>query len=618
MPFDKDHIDLLPDQPGVYLMKDAQGKVVYVGKAVDVRKRIRSHVLKPGAAVNLAVTVEYVLTNSETEALLLENNLIKKLKPRYNVMLRDDKKFPFIKMTWKEDYPQIFLTRTRAKDGSRYFGPYPNVKPARQTLRAIKEIFPIRTCEIDSKDLRLDRPCIQYDMGRCVAPCVGKVSREEYRDLCESVGDFLTGKHQKVIRDLEARMLKCSEEMRYEQAAYYRDMAEGARSMSEGKRLSETPGEENEDFLGFARVGDVTCVVIVKRAAGKVRSSEYYYLDESGVTPEEEVINAFIKQYYTPAETWPREICTPVPIEDEALLSELYSGKAGRKVEIHHVLRGPKRRLIEMAQTNARFRAEEHYVKRHGIPGRMEESVIQLGQILGIDRLPVRIEGYDISNIHGDSAVGSMVVFVNGKPFQSGYRRFKIKAVEGIDDYAMMAELINRRLNHLPDYAQASPGEDEPKDIGAKPDLILIDGGQGHFNTVQELFRERGVVDIELASIAKQEELVFTETRTLPIRLREETPALRLLQNIRDEAHRFAITYHRNVRGKKMTHSTLDSIEGIGKRRRAVLLKRFGSVEGIRMAAREDLLTLPGFNEALADRILSALQEMVGNEEQTP
>lgn len=589
-------------------MKDNQGKVLYVGKAKNIRNRVRNHFgAPPSSFADQVQNVEYIAADNEGEALLLEYNLIKKYNPPCNIRLKDDKRYPYIKLTMGEKYPRAYMTRVLKEDSSYYFGPYPNVKAARLVLNAVKEIFPYRSCKYKSRQFPLGRPCIEYDMKRCVAPCVGLVTDEEYRQLCQEVARFLRGQQGEVRRAIMQRMEQASERMSYERAATYRDILRAMDELSEQQVISTMQRRgnltaESEDYLALSKCGDIISMVVLKKRLGKVVSSEYYFLDtpdESQGTEEakdEAFFEAFIPQYYSRVSDLPRKIYARPRLDMKEALETFVSSIAGFKAELRRPQRGTKRKTLDMAQKNSDLRAQEQFKKIHGVKGKVAPGVEQLQRLLHLTTPPLRIEGYDISNIAGTDAVGAMVVFQGGQPLRSGYRKFRIKKVEGIDDYEMMREMLRRRI-----------GRQEDERFGPWPDLILIDGGLGHLTAAATVFDQNGVGKTPLISIAKQEEEVFTRGDKKPLRLPQNSDALKLLQRIRDEAHRFGITYHRTLRSKRLSGSVLEQIEGLGQKRKRALLRHFGSVEAICEATAEEIASVPGISRSLSEKIRAHL-----------
>ncbi len=604
-----EQIRLLPHQPGVYMMKDNQGRVVYVGKAIDIQKRIRSHCQRRDGGyaspfMEYVDSVEPVITDNEVEALLLEYNLIKKYNPLFNVKLKDDKRYPYIKITMQEEFPRAYITRTVAADGAHYFGPYPHVSKARRTLSALHEIFPIRTCKYESEKLLKIRPCLDYEMGRCCAPCGEIVTKQEYRQFSQSIVNFLRGQPENVIQALDEKMSHSAEQMMFEKAAFYRDILEAAKQFAmEQKMMQRTV--ENQDFVGFGRVHDISCVNVIRRRGGRVIGSTRHLMDDVKHADTPEILNAFLEQFYLHNADIPREIFISANIGKTRLQSieKIFSDIAEHKVTVKIPQRGLKHSMLKMAEKNSCHGAEQQYRKIHGIKQGVSENVIALQEALRLEILPLRIEGYDIANTQGSDSVGAMVVFHDGKPKKSDYRKFRIKDVDQVDDYASMKEMLRRRFLH---------GKDDKEEKGRfaeTPDLIMIDGGKGHLNAALEVLDELDIKQFPVCSLAKREEEIFLPGLSQPIRLDRKNKGLRLLQNVRDEAHRFGTTYHAQLRGKKMKESFLRKLSGIGPAKERELLRRFGSLEKIKQTSVEELTQVSGINESLAGKIMDALNK---------
>ncbi len=603
----RDDIGLLPSEPGVYLMRDASETVIYVGKAIDIQKRIRSHFSSKGGqyASPFVVHVEkidYVITDTDAEAFLLEYNLIKKHNPKYNVKLKDDKRYPYLRITVQETFPRIFLTRTVEADGSRYFGPYPHVAMARRTLFGLQEIFPLRLCKHDSDKLREIRPCIEYEIGRCCAPCGGFVTAEEYGELCQGVIDFVRGRHETVRAALRQKMEECSEKLLFEKASLYRDILDATDEFAHRQKMAKQ-AVDNQDYIGYARVHDIACVLVARRRNGRIVGSSHHFMEDSQNASEEEILSSFLLQYYSQAPEYPREIFLNVtlPKEDRETLEQWFAELAEHRVSIIRPWRGDQIRMVELAEKNSRARASERFRKLRGVAQEVDPAVIALQKVLNLETLPQRIEGYDISNIQGDETVASMVVFQQGKSQKSGYRRFKIRSVSGSDDYAAMREVLIRRFIH------GEESEEEKRRFASDPDLLLIDGGRGQLNAALEILSDLALDNVPVVSLAKREEEIYTPRREEPLKLDRRHEGLRLLQRVRDEAHRFAVTYHRTRRDKKLKKSILTDVPGIGPAKARLLLRTFGSVEKIRSASAEEIAELPGITLDLAHSILEKL-----------
>ncbi len=603
---------VLPDRPGVYLMKNAAGEVIYVGKAVSLKSRVRSYFQSPaGLSAKVRVMtshiadIEYIVTGSEVEALILEANLIKEHRPRYNVRLRDDKAYPFLKVTLNEPFPRVVVTRRVERDGAKYFGPYTNSNAVRETTRFLRKLFPIRTCSLDLSGELDYRPCLLYHIKRCVGPCANKVSPEEYNRLIEQVSLFLEGRHDRLVPSLYREMRDAAQKLEYERAARIRDQIRALERVAERQTVvSDKPVDQ--DLIGFAQEKDLVCVQVFYVRGGRLIGRDHFFLEAVAEDEPGEIMAAFLQQYYQRAPFVPPEVLLQVPVEDAAVIEGWLRQRRGGAVRLHVPQRGEKRRLMETVVENARIALNERVTQLARRSEEAERAMAHLAEVLGLPSLPQRIEAFDISNIHGNQAVASMVVFEDGQPKPSDYRRFKIRTKSTPDDFAMMREAVHRRfLRGLREQAEEVDG----RGFAAFPDLVLIDGGKGQLSAAREVMRELGVEDIPTVSLAKQFELVFVEGRPDPIDLPWASPGLKLLQRIRDEAHRYAITYHRHLRDQRTSESALDQIPGVGPRRKRELIKRFGSVAGVRRATLDDLAAVPGISRSLAERILHHLQD---------
>lgn len=612
----------LPESPGVYLMSDSQGRILYIGKAVNIKSRLQSHFADSNTFKTFypqVASIDFLVTENEIEALLLENTLVKERQPPYNVRLKDDKRFPYLKLSLDERFPRLLMTRTlpgkkelvkkRDKSNPRYFGPYPQVRDARKILQTLQEIFPLRSCRIPSRELRLDRPCLEYEMHQCLAPCVETIcGPDEYRAMAYQVEQFLEGDHKSVREDLENRMLAASEDLAFEKAAIYRDALEALSALKQRQSVSLLE-EDSEDYLSASRLGDITCVAVLRRRRGSVRGSEHYFLEVEMEASPSEILGAFIEQHYSTAPEIPRRVlCSETPTSAE-LLGQWLTGLIGKRVDVKRPHRGPRLKVLEMAQRNAEFHAAEQYRKSHGGKRRIHPAVLRLGADLHLNPLPLRIEGYDISHHGGEEPVASMVVFENGIAKKSDYRRFKIDPSRGGDDFRSMEEVIGRRFTHT------------EESFGALPDLILIDGGPVQLGFAvaaktqaaeryEEPFRSR-ILNIPAVSLAKREEEIFLPGIDKPILFGERHEGRRLLQQVRDESHRFALGLHRKRKAGLRQTSMLESIPGIGPSRMERLLIRFRSLEGILRASAEEIAEVPGVTLPLADRILEACRNAV-------
>ena len=582
-------VALLPDKPGVYLMRDQAGKIIYVGKAVNLKNRVRSYFQQRGlsakteALVARIASFETIVTATEMEALILECNLIKKHRPLYNISLRDDKTYPFIKVTLNEAFPRVYATRRLEKDGAKYYGPYASAGAMHETISLLKKLFPLRSC----RSMDAQRPCLEYHIKRCLAPCAGLVDQESYLAMVRTVCLFLEGRSADVEKDLKRRMLAASEELKFELAGRLRDQLAAVRQVMEKQNI--VTGAGDQDVLGLARLGGQSCVQVFFVRSGKMVGRDRFMLSGGDNETDGDILAAFVKQYYHEAAFIAREILTPVVLPESELLASWLSERKGGAVHLLTPQRGSKRELVQLAADNAveylRQRNERDAVKHGKSTAAMEE----LAQRLSLARLPKRIECFDISHIQGAETVASMVVFTGGEPDKAEYRRFKLRTVEGSpDDFASMQEVTLRR------YREAA----EPL-----PDLIVIDGGKGQLSSALEVIRGVGLSDIPVIGLAKEFEHIFRENISEPLILPRHSEALRLIQQIRDEAHRFAVTYHRKLRAKRNLVSVLDHIKGIGAKRRQALWKHFGALEKMRAASVEDLAAAPGMNVTAATAV---------------
>ncbi|SHI98210.1 excinuclease ABC subunit UvrC [Propionispora hippei] len=580
----------LPDQPGVYLMKDDQGKIIYVGKAVVLKNRVRSyfqssrnHSPKVRSMVARIADLEYIVTASEMEALILECNLIKKHRPKYNISLRDDKSFPYIKVTLNESFPRVYATRKVVKDGARYFGPYTNAGAVHETLKLLKRLFPLRTCR------RLDapRPCLQYHIKRCLAPCAGKVDEVEYGDMIKAVCLFLEGRSEDMVKSLRRKMEQAAENLEFEQAARLRDQLQAVEKITEKQNI--VTGAGDQDAIGLARSAAGICVQVFFIRSGKMVGRDHFLLSGGEEEEDADLLTAFLKQYYSQSTFIPREILLPLELAEQELLTEWLSGLRVGKVWLEVPKRGTKKDLVQMAAGNALLVLNEQALKIQDQADRTEGAVRELGRYLAMDGLPERIECFDISHIQGAETVASMVVFEGGLPKKEDYRRFKLRTVEGKpDDFKSMQEVVGRRYR----------GGNAPM-----PDLIIIDGGKGQLSSALEIIRGAGLHEVMVVGLAKEFEYIFREGDSDPLILPRHSQSLYLVQRIRDEAHRFAITYHRKLRSKRNMVSVLDHIPGIGEKRRKALWQEFGSLAKIKQAAVEELAAAPGMTRPAAEAV---------------
>lgn len=585
----QEKLQLLPDKPGVYLMKDAQGRIIYVGKAINLRNRVRSyfqssrnHSPKVQALVARIIDLEYIVTASEIAALILECNLIKQHHPKYNISLRDDKSYPYIKVT-SEDYPRVFATRKVLKDGARYFGPYTSAGAVHETLRLLKKLFPLRSC----RKLDAQRPCLEYHIKRCLAPCSGQVNVEEYQAMIKAVCLFLEGRSDALARNLRRRMDQAAGQLQFELAAKLRDQLTAVEKITEKQNI--VTGSGDQDAIGLARTALGNCVQVFFIRSGKMVGRDHFLLSGGEDETDEAMLTAFIKQYYNQAAFIPREILLPLDLAEQQLLADWLTGSKGSRVAVETPKRGTKKDIVHMATDNAAIVLEEQAGKIQSRNEQTEGAVRELGQYLGLLQPPERMECFDISHIQGSETVASMVVFEGGLPKKSDYRRFKLRTVEGKpDDFKSMQEVVHRR------YREAA----EPL-----PDLIIIDGGKGQLSSALEVIRGVGLHEIPVIGLAKEFEHIFREGSGDPLILPRHSQALYLIQRIRDEAHRFAITYHRKLRAKRNLVSVLDHVSGIGAKRRKALWEAFGSLSKMKEASAEELAAVPGMNLPAAQAV---------------
>ena len=586
----------LPESPGVYLWKDASGVVLYVGKAKRLRSRVRSYFasdhresVKTRALVVQVTDLETIVVPSEAHALVLEANLIKEYKPRFNIALRDDKSYPYIKVTLNEPYPRVFVTRRLQNDGAKYFGPYTEVGAMRRALNVVKRIFTVRSCNYDMPRELPERPCLDHSIGRCKAPCVGLQSLADYRAMIEEVVFFLEGRTDEVARRVRERMQEAAERLDFERAAELRDALQHLERMEEPTVVLQVEGGDR-DVMGYARDGDEACVAVLRVRAGKLLAREHRFMENIDGDDDATVLAAFLARSYLTSDERAAELLVPFDFEDrEALEASL-----GRTT-VHVPQRGPRRELVDLAQQNARHLLEEFKLASSETEERAADPVYELGRALGLQRLPRAFVCFDISTAQGTDTVGSCVWFENGRPKRAEYRKFKVKTVVGTDDFASMNEVVGR-------YFARRKEEEKPL-----PDLVVVDGGKGQLNAARDALVALDLGALPLVSLAKREEEIFVPGRSESVRLPRRSPALRLLQQARDEAHRFAITYNRQRRSMRTVTSELLKIPGVGPTKRRLLLAEFGSIQGVREAGVDAIAALPGFGRASAQRLLEAL-----------
>lgn len=594
----QEHLKTLPASPGVYIMKDKFGNVIYVGKAVSLKNRVRqyfqsskNHSDKVKSMVKNIFSFEYIMTDSELEALILECNLIKKYKPKYNILLRDDKTYPYIKVTVNEDYPRVLKVRRILKDKAKYFGPYSNVSAVNDTIDIIRNIYPIRTCNIDmDKAIKSGmRPCLNYHIKKCIGPCTGMVSKKEYMDMIDEILLFLSGKEDKLVGVLEEKMKAASMVLDFEEAASYRDKISSLKDVMEKQKISNVQNDSDQDVIAMANFDQEACVQVFFIRNGKVSGRENFMLEGVKDSDRSTILGSFIKQFYMSQEYIPRELIVEEEFLDMEIMEEILSSKRGTAVSIRVPKRGDKRALVLMVRKNA----DEYLLKFDDLKKKKYEKSIgsleELGKLLDLDAKNLnRIEAYDISNIQGVDSIGTMVVYTKGIKDKKEYRRFKIKTVEGPDDYASMAEVLDRRLKH-----------------GNLPDLILLDGGKGQVSAVKKVLKENGE-DIPLWGMYKDDR---HRTKGLlngekTIELDRTTSLYRFVAGIQEEVHNYSISYHRSLRDKKMTKSILDDIPGIGPKRKKALMDKFKDVDKLKEASKDDLVAIDGITDRLADEVL--------------
>ncbi len=634
LPLVEQRLEATQERPGVYLMKDVRGTVLYVGKASVLRNRLRTYFGSPSAQANKTRRMmshvhdfEYIVTDTEAEALILENTLIKRYKPRYNARLKDDKTYPYLKIDLNEEFPRVYITRRVAKDGARYFGPFATANTVRKSMDLVKRLFPYRSCTktITGTD---PRPCLEYYINRCVAPCTGYAGREDYAKVIEQVIMFMEGDTDAVTKDLEENMTQAADRLEFERAAVLRDRIKAVERVAEERRIKVDSGPDADrnhpwqagmDVIALAQGSAEAWVEVFFIRKGKLIGREHFFMEGAQDDAPGVVTGQFIKQFYGSALTIPPRIVTQHPVEDQELVTEWLRGLRGGAVRLIWPQRGVNKQLVETVADNARQGLAQHRIKWLDNQDIIRQATTELEEELSLPLPLNRMECYDISHIQGSNTVASMVVFEEGRPKRSQYRRFKIKTVAGVDDFDSMRETLRRRFKRLAAARQSAGGhrakengevaEDDaaqrPAQDGwaAIPDLVLIDGGKGQLSAAQEVMLELGLDDIPLASLAKENEWLFVPHTPEPIILPRDSQALYLVQRLRDEAHRFAITYHRNLRSKSSLGSPLDLVSGIGPKRKRMLMRRFGSLKGIKEAALDEIAAVPGMTRSLAIRL---------------
>ncbi len=609
----QEELKKLPHKPGVYLMHDADDTIIYVGKAIDLFNRVHSYFragtkksLKIEKMVTLISRFEYIITDSELEALVLENNLIKEHSPKYNTMLKDDKTYPYIKVTVGEDYPRVLFSRTMKKDKSRYFGPYTSAGAVKDTIELLNKLFQLRTCNRSlPKEIGNDRPCLNYHIKQCLAPCQGYVSKEEYRAQVNQALEFLNGNYGILLKDLETKMKAASEAMDFEEAIRYRDLYNSVKQVSQKQKITDSDGED-KDIIALAKDEEDAVVQVFFIRDGKLIGREHFYMTHVQDTEEEQILLDFVKQFYAGTPYIPRELMLQTEIEEQEILEKWLSTRKGNRVYIRVPKKGTKEKLVDLAKNNARLVLNQDREKMKREEGRTIGAVKEIASLLGLENVN-RMEAFDISNINGFENVGSMVVYEKGKPKRSDYRKFKIRTVSGPDDYACMKEVLTRRFMH---------GMEESKDLREKeidqefgsftkfPDLLLMDGGRGQVNIALEVLSELRI-DIPVCGMVKDDNHrtrgLYYNNVELPINTHSE--GFKLITRIQDEAHRFAIEYHRSLRSKSQVKSVLDDIPGVGPARRKALMRHFASIADIKEASVEALMEIPEIPQSVAEEI---------------
>lgn len=620
----EEELKKLPRKPGVYIMRDDKDVILYVGKAINLHNRVRSYFrenIGRGPAIDQMVSLiarfEYIVTDSELEALVLENNLIKENSPKYNTLLKDDKTYPYIKVTVGEDYPRILFSRTMKKDKSRYFGPYTSAAAVKDTIELLNKLYQLRTCNrVLPRDTGLERPCLNYHIKQCLAPCQGYVSKEEYRQQVAGALEFLNGNYSPILKDLEEKMKKAAEAMEFEDAARYRDLLSSVRQVSQKQKITEGVGED-KDILALYQDETEAVVQVFFVRDGKLIGREHYYMTHVPENNKPAILQDFVKQFYAGTPFIPRELMLQYEIKDAELIEKWLSERKGSRVYLKVPKIGSKEKLVELAAQNAKLVLSQDREKLKREEGRTIGAVKEISDLL---QLPLtgtaRMEAYDISNINGFENVGSMVVYEKGKPKRSDYRKFKIKSVSGPDDYACMREVLTRRFRHGMEESKELEEQEMDQEYGSFtkfPDLILMDGGRGQVNIALSVLEELGI-DIPVCGMVKDDNHrtrgLYYHNIELPIDTHSE--GFKLITRIQDEAHRFAIEYHRSLRSKTQVRSVLDDIPGVGPARRKALMRHFKSLEEIRQASVEELMEIPEMNERTAEEIVTFFASQTG------
>jgi excinuclease ABC subunit C len=603
----------LPAKPGVYLFRDERGQTLYIGKAKSLRPRVRSYFQASPSDTRATIRrlpervadVEVIVTNTEVEALHLEQNLVKRHRPPFNVRLRDDKSFPYIAVTVEDDYPRVMFTRERHRRGVVYFGPYANAKKVRETLDVLNRVFPYRPCEGPKPGRHSGIPCLDYHIERCLAPCVGYVSKEDYRAIIDGVIEFLSGETRPIQRELERKMTEAAEAERFEEAARYRNRLFAVRHLVE-RQAADKRSVGTVDVIGIASDGDRAAVQVFPLRDGRLIDRYAFHLENVEGQDTATLLEAFATEYYGSSPSVPPQIVVPADAGDTSALAEFLSERRGSRVEVRAPARGEKRRLQELAGENARVALESEAAQTERKRLRRVEALEELREALNLESLPLRIECYDVSNIQGESVVGSLVVFQDAMPTKAHYRKFGVRTLDGQDDYAALAEVVARRFGRLQDGAAAV---DYDESFAATPNLVVIDGGKGQLAAALQAMQAYDLPRVAVIALAKRAEEVFVPGQSEPIVLDRDSPGLHLLQRVRDEAHRFALGFHRQRRDAKARESIFDTLQGVGPARRRALLHHFGSAERFLAASQEELEGVPGIPERTARSIYAQLHK---------
>ena len=617
----QEELKKLPDKPGVYIMHDKDDTIIYVGKAIILKNRVRSyfresanHSPKIAKMVSLVEYFEYIVTDSELEALVLENNLIKEHRPKYNTMLKDDKTYPYIKVTVSDEYPRILFSREMKKDKSKYFGPYTSAGAVKDTIELINKLYKLRTCNRKlPKDAGKERPCLNYHIHQCKAPCQNYISPDEYRKQVEEALEFLNGNYGKILKNLQQRMEAAAENLEFEEAAAYRDLLNSVKQVAQKQKISDSEGEDR-DVIALAKDEQDVVVQVFFVRAGRLIGREHFYMTNVSEDTEGQILTSFVKQFYAGTPFIPKELLIQEELEETKILSEWLSEKRGKKVNLRFPKKGTKEKLVDLAARNAQMVLSQDRERIKREEGRTIGAVKEIAGLLGLEKI-VRMEAFDISNINGFENVGSMVVYEKGKPKKSDYRKFKIKSVSGPDDYGCMKELLTRRFVHGMEESKELKEKNLEEQYGSFtrfPDLLLMDGGKGQVNIALQVLEELRL-NIPVCGMVKDDNhrtrgLYYNNTE-IPIDKHSE--GFKLITRVQDEAHRFAIEYHRSLRSKEQVHSILDDIAGIGPARRKALMKAFVSIADIKEATVEELAQIPGIPQNVAEEIYSFFHSSV-------